>query len=120
MAQEAAIAYLLYDDAQAAVDWLVDVLGAVVTESQNDKQGDLFHAQMQLGEAVFMVGSPGPDPRYGGPREDRIHAMMLVYVPEVDELFTRLVDGGAAPLAEPADQPWGDRTCGVRDPQGQC
>ena len=42
-----------------------------------------------------------------------------VYVPEVDDLFAKVVAAGATVLAEPADKPWGDRTCGFIDPQGQ-
>jgi PhnB protein len=86
-----------------------------VVDSQLDKQGKLFHADLRLSEARIMLGAPGPDARYAGPGDGRIHAMMLVY----DDLFAKAVAAGATPLAEPADKPWGDRTCGFIDPQGQ-
>lgn len=37
---------------------------------------------------------------------------------EVDEAFAAAVRAGAAPLAEPHDEPWGQRVSYVRDPFG--
>lgn len=120
MADEIAIPYLLYDDAQAAVDWLTDALDAECVQTQLDEAGNLFHAEVRIGKARIMLGDPGPEEAYGGPAQaKRIHAMVLVYVPEVDDIFAKAVAAGATPLAEPADKPWGDRTCGFIDPQGQ-
>ena len=115
-----AVPYLLYDDAQAALDWVVEALGCTITDTQLDKSGALFHADVRLGEARIMLGAPGPDDRYGGPGTSRIHAMVLVYVPDVDALFARVTTHGATVLAELTDTPWGDRTFGIADPQGQC
>lgn len=41
-----------------------------------------------------------------------------VYVDDVDASFASLRDNGAAVVEEPADQPWGERTAAVRDPDG--
>ena len=121
MADECAVPYLLYDDAQAAVDWLIEALGCDLVETQLEKQGNLFHAELRLGDARIMLGDPGPDASYSGPKPGQpMHAMLLVYVPEVDELFARTVAAGAKVLDEPADKPWGDRTFGIKDPQGHC
>jgi len=45
-------------------------------------------------------------------------ASMYVYVPDVDEVFRRAISAGATPIAPVADQPWGDRLGGFRDPFG--
>jgi lactoylglutathione lyase len=37
---------------------------------------------------------------------------------EVDAAFARAVDAGAIPLADPHDEPWGQRVSYVRDPFG--
>jgi len=86
-----AVPYLLYDDAQAALDWVVAALGFTITDTQLDKSGALFHAKVHLSEARIMLGAPGPNARYGG-----------------------------TVLDKPSYKPWGDRTFGICDHQGQC
>jgi uncharacterized glyoxalase superfamily protein PhnB len=45
-------------------------------------------------------------------------SMFYLYVPDVDALYRRALAAGAKSLAEPADQPYGDRVAGVTDPFG--
>jgi len=42
-------------------------------------------------------------------------AMFYLYVPNVDDVYRRAVAAGAASFQEPKDQPYGDRTAGVKD-----
>jgi uncharacterized glyoxalase superfamily protein PhnB len=37
---------------------------------------------------------------------------------DLNATFARLQAAGAEVVSEPADQPWGARDCGVRDPSG--
>jgi lactoylglutathione lyase len=41
-----------------------------------------------------------------------------VYVDDVDGIFDALTAGGAPIVAEPEDQPWGERVAQTRDPAG--
>jgi lactoylglutathione lyase len=41
-----------------------------------------------------------------------------VYVDDVDAMLDRLRASGAPVVAEPADQPWGERVARTRDPDG--
>jgi uncharacterized glyoxalase superfamily protein PhnB len=41
-----------------------------------------------------------------------------VYVDDVDVTFQALVAAGATIVAEPAEQPWGERVAQARDPEG--
>ena len=41
-----------------------------------------------------------------------------LYVDDVDAAIASLRDAGAEVVAEPVDQPWGERTASVRDPAG--
>jgi len=41
--------------------------------------------------------------------------MFYLYVPDVDALYQRAINAGATSLSEPADQPYGDRSAGVKD-----
>jgi uncharacterized glyoxalase superfamily protein PhnB len=54
------VPYLLYEDAGAAMDWLISVFG--FTERVRDRQGDgtVRHGELLTGNGgVIMVGSPG-------------------------------------------------------------
>jgi PhnB protein len=41
--------------------------------------------------------------------------MVYMYVPDVDALYGRALEAGATSISAPADQPYGDRTAGVKD-----
>jgi uncharacterized glyoxalase superfamily protein PhnB len=60
------VPYLLYEDAGAAMDWLIRVFG--FTERLRDEQDDgiVRHGELLLGDGgVIMLGSPGSG--YRGP-----------------------------------------------------
>jgi hypothetical protein len=60
------VPYLLYEDAGAAMDWLIRVFG--FTERVRDRQGGgtVRHGELLTGNGgVIMLGSPGPG--YRGP-----------------------------------------------------
>ena len=44
--------------------------------------------------------------------------MLHVYVPNVDAVYQKALKAGATSLSEPADQFYGDRSGGVKDPAG--
>jgi len=43
---------------------------------------------------------------------------MYIYVDSVDDLFERATTAGATTDTKPEDTFWGDRMCGVFDPDG--
>ena len=53
------VPYLLYEDAGAAMDWLIRVFG--FTERVRDRQSDgaVRHGELLGGGGVIMLGSPG-------------------------------------------------------------
>ena len=57
---------VFYDDAAAAIDWLVRAFGFEVRERVEDDQGRIVHSQLVLGGGLVMVGQTGLQP-------DRIH-----------------------------------------------
>jgi catechol 2,3-dioxygenase-like lactoylglutathione lyase family enzyme len=56
---------------------------------------------------IGTVGAAGDD-RFG----------FWVYVDDVDIAFERLRASGAPVVADPEDQPWGERVARIRDPGG--
>jgi lactoylglutathione lyase len=55
--------------------------------------------------------------RADGPVESGSTAVWL-YCDDVDAAFGELIEAGASAVAEPADQPWGERLASVTDPDG--
>jgi uncharacterized glyoxalase superfamily protein PhnB len=110
--------YLLYRDAGAAVDWLVEAFGLSATRDIfKGADGRVSHATLTFGKAVLMLGSPGPD--FKGPRAIG-HATQNLYVDvdNVDKHYARAVDAGAAIIEQPRETPYGARRYGAEDLEG--
>jgi uncharacterized glyoxalase superfamily protein PhnB len=109
--------YLLYEDVSGALDWLAKAFGFRERLRFEDEQGTVTHAEMSLGDGVVMMGHPGPDyrsPKRLGQSTQQVH----VYVDDVDAHFERARAAGATIVAEPGDQPYGDRRYDAEDPEG--
>jgi uncharacterized glyoxalase superfamily protein PhnB len=100
----------IVEDAHATLDFIRDVFGASIDEVYEDG-GVVQHAQARIGDSLIMVATASEEfPEFP--------FMLTVYVDDVDATFAKAVEQGAAPLREPADQFYGDRTGGVLDSQG--
>ena len=109
--------YLLYEDVDAAVDWLVGAFGFGERFRMKGPDGRANHAEVSLGEGVVMLGHPGPD--YQNPkRRGGATQLVYVYVDDVDSHYAAAQAAGARVLDEPADQFYGDRTYAAEDPEG--
>lgn len=109
--------YLLVDDVDEQVEWVVDVLGFADLGRAQGPDGKTMHAAVRAGDGLVMMGTPGANhqtpKRLGGTT-----MMTYVYVDDVDATYARAKEKGAEIDVEIADQFYGDRTFGVRDPQG--
>ncbi len=109
--------YLLVDDVDEQVDWVIDVLGFADQGRMKGPDGKTMHSAVRAGDGLVMMGSPGKT--YQTPKQlGGTTSMIYVYVDDVDGAFARAQDKGAEIVEELADQFYGDRTFGVRDPQG--
>jgi PhnB protein len=112
--------YLLYEDVAAMLEWLARAYGMRERARQAGADGRVAHAEMTLADdagAVVLMGCPGP--QYRNPRHvGQVTQYLYVRVPDVDRQFEQAVKAGAAVLEQPADQPYGERRCGVEDPEG--
>jgi len=101
--------YLLVKDVRATIDFLSHAFGATELRRQLDADGTIRHAEVRIDDSVLMMGfRPGAE----------LIASVHVYVEDVDRVYARALDQGATSLSEPRDQPYGDRTAGVQDVQG--
>ena len=73
--------------------------------------GVIHHVTVKIGDSYMEMGEAH------GPYQP-MQSMFYLYMPNVDALYKRALQAGAASISEPADQPYGDRNAAVRDPFG--
>jgi uncharacterized glyoxalase superfamily protein PhnB len=110
--------YLYYEDAAAAMDWLVRVFGFEERLRIENDQGRVNHGELKLGDGLVMVGEPGSGYENPNKRGGRATAGVNVYVDDVDAHFERAKAAGAKINEEPADQDYGDRRYIAEDLEG--
>lgn len=71
-----------------------------------------MHAEARIGDAMLMIGG---GPQYQLPEQT---CALHLHVPDVDATYARALELGATLLAEPVDQPYGERSAGVKDLAG--
>lgn len=111
------IPYLLYEDSDAALEFLVDTFGFSELLRMTNSEGRTSHAEVKMGDGVVMFGTPGGDyknPAKLGGRTQSVY----VYVDDVDAHFDGVKKAGANIVRELEDQFYGDRSYGVQDPEG--
>jgi PhnB protein len=105
------IPYLIVDGAAGLLDFVKRAFDAVEGERMSRDDGSIGHAEVRIGDSVVMI-SDGRDPW------KPMAAALYLYVPDTDATYQSAIDAGATSLMEPADQFYGDRNAGVKDPWG--
>jgi PhnB protein len=103
--------YLIVDGANATIEFLTRVFGAVELRRFPDAEGRIIHAEVRIDDTVVMIA----DWAEGWPP---VPAHVHVYVPDVDATYRRALDAGATSVQEPARKEDEDKRGGVRDPGG--
>src|SRR4051794_30563563 len=102
--------YLTVPDAAGLIDFLRRAFGAQEVH-RFTRDGAVSHAEVRIGDSVVMLGQAGGEWK-------AMPAALHLYVPDADAVYRRALQAGATSLREPADQFYGDRMAGVRDPAG--
>jgi uncharacterized glyoxalase superfamily protein PhnB len=75
------VPYLLYEDAAAAMDWLIRVFGFTERVRDRESDGTVRHGELLLGNGgVIMLGSPGADFR-GPARLGEVTQLLCITIP---------------------------------------
>lgn len=119
---------VFYDDAAAAIDWLVRVFGFEVQLKVETDQGQIAHSQLTLDGGLIMVGQAGLSedrPWCRSPRSlDGANTQSLaVFVDDVEAHCEHARAAGALVGPEPETEDygegyWSDRTYGAKDLEG--
>ena len=108
----AVIPYLMVSDAERFVAFLSTVFGARVTEQLKRPDGKIGHTEVRLRDSMIMLSEAAP------PEHPATPVMLHFYVEDVDATFKCAVQAGGTVVAEPANQFYGDRSGGVKEPSG--
>ena len=103
--------YLVVPGVAGLIEFLKQAFGAQETHRTVRPDGNVMHAQVQIGSSPVMMGEPMGD-------QPPIPAALYLYFKDTDTVYRRAIEAGGESVMEPADQFYGDRNAGVKDPSG--
>jgi len=110
--------YLLYEDASAALEFLIRAFGLTEGAVYRNDEGRVMHAEMTYQGETIMLGEPGGD--FKSARSSEWSPVLIhLYVDDVDKHYEMAKEAGAKIVREIADQEYGDRSFGAEDLEGQ-
>jgi len=103
--------YLVVQGVAQLMDFLKQAFDAREIMRMPLPDGTIMHAEVKIGDSTLMMGEARGEfkPMPGA---------LYLYVADADATYTRALQAGATSTMEPADQFYGDRSAGVRDPVG--
>jgi PhnB protein len=111
--------YLIVNGAARAIEFYKQAFGAEETFRMEAPGGRVGHAEIKIGDSHVMLADEHPEMGARGPGAFGGSPISLVlYVEDVDAVVKRAVEAGAKLTRPVADQFYGDRTGGVKDPFG--
>jgi uncharacterized glyoxalase superfamily protein PhnB len=111
--------HLTVRDADKALEFYKNALGAEVLQVARMPDGKVMHAGLRIGDSMLMLNEESPEygalsPLSTGGTGVTIH----IYTEDVDAAFNRTVSAGAQVKMPLMDQFWGDRYGMIADPFG--
>lgn len=112
---------VVYLDPKAALKFLEEAFGFETTLLIEDAEGNLAHSQMAYGDSTVMIGNEWTSEHrspasIGGLMTQTVHIQLADGT--VDDHCERARKAGAAIIAPPETQFYGDRTYRCKDPEG--
>lgn len=109
---------IVVQDANAAIAFYQQAFGAEEVMCLRTPDGGVMHAELRIGDSIFMLGGEWPDHGMQAPLANHHSGGLHLYVAEADAAFKRAVDAGCSVVMPPTDMFWGDRYGKVQDPFG--
>jgi len=112
------IPMLVANNALEVLHFYINVFGAEVIDRIDAADGSLLHANIRIGDALFMLADEcqphnvSPQTLGGSP------VLLHLVVASVDETLKSAILSGGQRIREPTDQPTGYRAAKLRDPAG--
>jgi PhnB protein len=99
--------YLIVNGADATIDFLNQVFGAIELRRFPDESGKLMHAEVQIDDTVIMVADPAP------PEGPPISSYVHIYVRDVDVTYRKALEAGTVSVQKPVKKQDEDKRGGV-------
>ncbi|HLY73048.1 MAG TPA: VOC family protein [Planctomycetota bacterium] len=110
---------LTVKDAAKAIDFYKKAFNAVERSRMGDPDGRVMHAELEIGDSLFMIGEEMLDRGVRGPKSIGGTAVSLnLYLDDADATFKQAVGAGAKGLQPVGLMFWGDLYGKVEDPYG--
>jgi PhnB protein len=113
--------HLMIKGAGRAIDYYRRAFGAEEMMRMADPDGKIRHAEIRIGDSRLMISDEFPDefPHFRSAESMGGSPMNIyLYVDDVDGYCGRAIAAGGEEIEPVADQFYGDRRGGVRDPFG--
>jgi MerR family transcriptional regulator, thiopeptide resistance regulator len=111
---------LLYDDVDAAHDYIVRVFGLESGQVWKSAEGVTQFREVRAGDQVIGLHPAGIEGFILKPKSvGAVTGTTVISVDDTDAHYARSVAAGARIVCEPLDQPYGIREYGASDPEGQ-
>jgi uncharacterized glyoxalase superfamily protein PhnB len=103
--------YFIVTGASAFISFMQQAFGATERGRHLAPDDKIMHAEVQIGDSVVMLSDAS--------EQFPAKAMTIhLYTEDVDGMYRRAVAAGGESMREPSNQPYGDRSAGVRDRWG--
>ena len=104
--------YLVVRGAAKTIDFAKKAFDAeYLFDPMKRPDGTIMHAEIKVGDSVIMISDATEE-------HPAMQSMLHLYVPDIDARYKKAVAAGGTSVMEPADQFYGDRSGGVKDPCG--
>jgi PhnB protein len=111
--------HLTIKGAAEAIDYYKRAFGAKERMRMAAPGGMVGHAELMIGDCVFMLADEFPGCASPSPATlNGTSASLYLYVKDVDAAFAKAVEAGATSLMPPTDMFYGDRIGSLKDPFG--
>ena len=113
------IPLLVYEDIQAAHDFLVNAFGFTPGRVDRDREGHAVHGELRAGDLEIWLHRVTAEHKMSAhSATPATSSGFVVYVEDVDAHYTQAAAFGAIIDSKPADMEYGQREYGARDLEG--
>jgi PhnB protein len=111
--------YMTVRNAARAIEFYKQAFGAVEKGVMKGPDGKVMHAELRIGDSLFMLADEFPEfgsmsPQSTGGSGTGLH----IYIEDVDSAFDRAIKAGGVVEMPVSDMFWGDRYGKLVDPFG--
>ena len=111
--------YITCADAARAIDYYKRVFGATEKLRLDMPDGKIGHAELRIGNSIFMLSDEFPEMDIRGPQAvGGTPAILCIEVDDTDSAVAKAAEAGARVVQPPRDEFYGYRSAKVADPFG--